>query len=126
LIVKLDDIGLHLAKRRRAGTRAIGDALVRTVPKLLTALSAIGTAAMLWVGGGILLHGLEELHLLYQLPELVHRLGETIAGGAGALEVAIEWLVGAVASAVVGLAVGGAIVAVVRTLTKHPEKLITD
>src|SRR6476661_8489813 len=42
LIVKLDDIGLHMAQRRSRSTRALGNALVHVVPKLLTALSAIG------------------------------------------------------------------------------------
>ena len=126
LIVKLDDIGLHMARRRNRSTRAIGSALVRIVPKLLTALAGIGTAAMLWVGGGILLHGLEELHLLVQVPELVHRLAETIAGGAGPLEGTVEWFIGALGGAIVGLVIGGAIAGVVRMLTKHPERLITD
>ena len=126
LIVKLDDIGLHMAKRRRATTRALGNALVHLVPKMLTALSGIGTAAMLWVGGGILVHGLEELHIFVAAPELIHHLAEAVAGGAGPLEGAVEWLVGAIGSAIVGLIIGGAIVAVVRTLIRHPEKLITD
>jgi predicted DNA repair protein MutK len=126
LIVKLDDIGLHMAKRRSRSTRAFGNALVHLVPKMLTALSGIGTAAMLWVGGGILVHGLEELHILIALPELIHHLAAIVAGSAGPLEGAVEWLVGALGSAVVGLIMGGAIVAVVRTLTRHPEKLITD
>ena len=126
LIVKLDDIGLHMAKRRRRSTRAVGDALVHIVPKLLVALSAIGTAAMLWVGGGILLHGLEELHFLAAVPDLVHEVATGAAGSTGALEHVVEWLVGAIASAIVGLVIGGAIAAVVRMLTRHPEQLITD
>jgi predicted DNA repair protein MutK len=126
LIVKLDDIGLHMAQRRRRSTRAIGNALVHTVPTLLTALSGIGTAAMLWVGGGILLHGLEELHLFPQLPELVHDIAATAAAKAGALHGAVEWLVTALGSAIVGFIIGGVIASVVRKLTKHPERLITD
>ena len=126
LIVKLDDIGLHMVRRRGRSTRAIGRALVQIVPRLLTALSGIGTAAMLWVGGGILLHGLEELHLLVPLPETIHRIAESVAGGAGPIESAVEWFVGAIGSAIVGLVIGGAIATVVRTLVKHPEKLITD
>jgi len=126
LVVKLDDIGLHMAQRRGRLTRAIGNALVHIVPKLLTALSAIGTAAMLWVGGGILLHGLEELHLLVQVPELVHSVALTIAGEAGPLENLVEWFVGALGGAIVGLVIGGAIAAIVRMVTTHPEKLITD
>jgi predicted DNA repair protein MutK len=124
LIVKLDDIGLHMAKRRARATRAFGTALVRIVPKMLTALSGIGTAAMLWVGGGILVHGLEELHILVAIPEFIHHVAEVAAIGPAAP--ALEWLVGAVGSAIVGLIVGGAIVLVIRLLTKHPEKLITD
>jgi uncharacterized protein len=58
LIVKMDDIGLNLAKRNSGTSQAIGRALVRGMPKLLAALSVIGTAAMLWVGGQIILHGL--------------------------------------------------------------------
>jgi predicted DNA repair protein MutK len=126
LIVKLDDIGLHMAQRRNRTTRAVGDALVRLVPKLLVALSGIGTAAMLWVGGGILLHGLEEMHVLTAVPELVHEIATAVAGRAGPLEGAVEWLVGALAAGIVGLAVGGAIATLVRMLTRHPEKLITD
>lgn len=57
LIVKMDDIGLHLAKREGAATRALGRGLVQAMPHVLTALAAIGTAAMLWVGGQIVVHG---------------------------------------------------------------------
>ena len=71
LIVKLDDIGLHMAEAAARAPRAVGDALVHIVPKLLTALSAIGTAAMLWVGGGILLHGIEELRCRRPLPHAI-------------------------------------------------------
>jgi predicted DNA repair protein MutK len=126
LIVKLDDIGLHMAKRRRATTRAVGNALVRIVPKMLTALSGIGTAAMLWVGGGILVHGLEELHILVTIPEVIHHVAAAVGAATGPLENAVEWLVGAIGSAIVGLFIGGAIVPVIRLFTRHPEKLITD
>jgi predicted DNA repair protein MutK len=126
LIVKLDDIGLHMSRRRNRSTRAIGNALVRIVPKLLIALSGLGTAAMLWVGGGILLHGIEELHLFPQLPELVHHVAAGAAARTGPFHAIVEWVVGAIGSAIVGFVIGAAIAAVVRKLTKHPEKLITD
>ena len=94
LIVKLDDIGLHLAERRSAGARAFGNGLVHVVPKLLTALSGIGTAAMLWVGGGIILHGLEEMHILEVVPHTVHDWSRMAIGHAvGGLGPAVEWLV---------------------------------
>ena len=63
LIVKMDDVGLHLSQRRSALAQAVGHGLVRLMPVLLRALSLIGTAAMLWVGGGIFSHGLEEFGL---------------------------------------------------------------
>src|SRR5512133_2320338 len=110
LIVKLDDIGLHMAQRRSRSTRALGNALVHVVPKLLTALSAIGTAAMLWVGGGILVHGLEEMHVLEGVPNAIHDLSHAAGALAGPLSGLIEWLVNAIGGAVVGLLIGGLIV----------------
>ena len=126
LIVKLDDIGLHMAQRRSRSTRALGNALVHGVPKLLTALSAIGTAAMLWVGGGILVHGLEEMHVLEGVPNAIHDLSHAAGALAGPLSGLIEWLVNAIGGAVVGLLIGGLIVLVVRQITSRPEELIVD
>ena len=126
LIVKLDDIGLHLAQRRNPGARAFGNGLVHIVPKILKALSVIGTAAMLWVGGGILVHGLEVLHIAEAIPNAIHGLSHSVAALAGPAEAAVEWVLNALGAAVVGFVVGGLIVLVVRQLTRHPEKLITD
>ena len=126
LIVKLDDIGLHLAERRSALARAIGNGLVHVVPKLLAALSVIGTAAMLWVGGGILVHGLEELHILEFVPHLIHDAAHAAGAAAGAMAGVIEWLVNALGGAAVGLVIGAIIVVVVRRFTKHPEELVVD
>jgi predicted DNA repair protein MutK len=125
LIVKLDDIGLHMAERRNGGARAIGNGLVHIVPKLLTGLSGIGTAAMLWVGGGILLHGIEELGFT-TLPHVVHETADSIAHYFGPLKPIMAWLSGAIAAAIIGILIGGIIVAVVRQLTRHPEELIVD
>jgi predicted DNA repair protein MutK len=126
LIVKLDDIGLHLAERGSSGARALGDVLVHIVPKMLTALSVIGTAAMLWVGGGILLHGLEELRVFHSLPHLLNDWSADLAHSVGFMGPAVKWLSYALASAVVGLIIGGIIVVIVRRFIKHPEELIVD
>ena len=125
LIVKLDDIGLHLAQREGPGAQAIGRGLVHVVPKLLSGLSTIGTAAMLWVGGGILVHGLEELHVLEFVPHVIHDLAHSASEAAGGSGI-VDWLVNAIGGAIVGLIVGGLIAAVVRRFTKHPENLIVD
>ncbi len=126
LIVKLDDIGLHMAQRRNRATQRFGNALVHVVPKMLTVLAAVGTAAMLWVGGGILLHGLEELHLAGPIPHLVHQAAQAAVDATGMLGGFVSWLVTALAGAAVGILIGGAIVVIVRRFTKHPEELIVD
>jgi len=126
LIVKLDDIGLHLAERSSPATRNFGELLVRVVPKMLSALSAIGTAAMLWVGGGIILHGLEELHFLETVPHALHSWSAAAGQAVGALGPVVEWFVYALGSAAAGVIVGGIIVLVVRRFVKHPEELIVD
>ncbi|MGK6323944.1 DUF808 domain-containing protein [Sphingomonas sp. DT-51] len=108
LIVKADDLGLHLAKGSSPALRAIGRGLVKGVPVLMRWLAVIGTAAMLWVGGGILLHGAETLG--WRAPQhLVHHLAEQVEHGAPALGAVLGWLLTATLSGVVGLAVGGAI-----------------
>jgi len=124
LIVKLDDIGLHLAERKR--TRHLGNALVHVVPHLLSAISGLGTAAMLWVGGGILVHGFEELHILTFIPEGIHALAHAAAEASGAMGGAVEWTVNALGGAVVGMVVGTIIAAIVRQLVKHPESLVVE
>jgi predicted DNA repair protein MutK len=126
LIVKLDDIGLHLARRSNRTARAFGSWLVRIVPKMLAGLSAIGTAAMLWVGGGILVHGLEELDLLQGIPIAIHDLAHAAARLAGPAEDIVQWLVGAVGGAIVGFLIGGLIAFAVRQFTARPEELIVD
>lgn len=117
LIVKLDDIGLHLAKKPREATRKFGHFLVNSVPKLLTALSVIGTVAMLWVGGGIILHGTHEVgfHLLY---ELAHAAQFAVSGATGALGGVAGWFTYAALSAVFGVVLGAGIAVVLHKVFK--------
>ncbi|QNM81914.1 DUF808 domain-containing protein [Sphingomonas sabuli] len=126
LIVKLDDIGLHMSRRQNASARSIGETLVRVVPSVLATLATVGTAAMLWVGGGILLHGLEELHIATIIPETVHHLAEMAAHAAGPLAGFVGWFVNALGAAIFGFLIGGIIVLVVRQFVKHPEDLVVD
>ena len=118
LIVKMDDVGLHLAERSSAMARAVGQGLVRAMPILLRALSLIGTAAMLWVGGGIFSHGLEEFGLGV-VPHTVHDVAVAAARAAPAAQGVVEWVVEALGSAVVGLVVGAVVVAVLHLLPKR-------
>lgn len=117
LIVKMDDIGLHLARRRSALASATGRGLVRSMPSLLKGLSFIGTAAMLWVGGGIIVHGLEHFGL-DTVPHLVEHLSRT-AGRVPGLGAITGWVAFAVGSAAVGFVIGGIIVAIVHLVAKR-------
>ncbi len=116
LIVKMDDIGLSLAGREQESSQKLGRAMVSGMPKLLTGLTIVGTAAMLWVGGHILIIGTHELGWdgLY---DIVHDLEGSVAdvGGIGGL---LSWLVNTSLSAVVGIIVGGVVVAIVSQFHK--------
>ena len=116
-IVKMDDVGLSLATRSSESAQRVGRLLVRAMPILLRWLSTIGIAAMLWVGGHILLVGADELgwHAPY---DVVHKLEEAVHN-TGAVSGVLEWVVNTAASAVVGLAVGLAVTAVVAKLPKR-------
>ena len=61
-IVKMDDLGLHLLSRSGSVARSIGRGLLLAAPRLMKALTVIGTAAMFLVGGGILAHGIPAVH----------------------------------------------------------------
>ena len=115
LIVKMDDVGLHLAKEgiTNAG-RKFGEMLVHAMPRLLTALSFIGTIAMLWVGGGIILHGLAEIGIAG--PEhWVEGIEHGVSAIAGGL---FGWLTFAGLSALTGLVLGAVIVFVLHKVLK--------
>jgi predicted DNA repair protein MutK len=103
-IVKLDDFGLYLSRKTGDAPtdrmlRGVGAAILAAAPWLMKALSVAGTAAMFLVGGGIIVHGIPPLH------HAIERLGETSA--------AFGWLFTLLADAVVGIAVGALVLAVV-------------
>ncbi|KAB1949070.1 DUF808 domain-containing protein [Brevibacterium linens] len=111
LIVKMDDIGLHMAKKDSPGQQTFGRFLVRAMPKLLALLSVVGTFAMLWVGGHIILVGTDELgfHALYGV---VHHLEEPVAAIA-AVGGFLGWLVNTFFSLILGAIWGGIVVGVI-------------
>lgn len=112
LIVKADDFGVYLAQRNSAALRALGRGLVFAMPPFLQALSFIGMLAMLWVGGGILVHGLSEYGTT--LPEhVIHAVSEAARGALPFASEVGAWLTGAAGAAIVGLAAGAATALVV-------------
>jgi predicted DNA repair protein MutK len=110
LIVKMDDVGLHLAATGRlAPTRSLGRGLVKGMPVLMAVLSTVGTAAMLWVGGSIVVHGLEVLGQPW-LYHTIHTLAEAAAHAWPVAEAAVAWAVTAGLDGVFGLLLGLALV----------------
>ena len=111
LIVKMDDIGLHMARKDSPGQQKFGRFLVEAMPKLLALLSVVGTFAMLWVGGHIILVGTDELgfHALYGF---VHHLEEPVAAIA-AVGGFLGWLVNTFFSLILGAIWGGIVVGII-------------
>jgi predicted DNA repair protein MutK len=110
LIVKADDFGVKLAAGADESgwgqlKHRLGCGLVKAMPGLLRLLAIVGTAAMLWVGGGIIVHGLEEFGL-DAVGHAIHRLAELAAHAAPLAQGAVEWIVSATGYGLFGLAVG--------------------
>lgn len=115
LIVKMDDFGLSLTQRSSRALQRLGHGLVVGMPHLLAVIAAVGTAAMLWVGGHILLVGADDLgwHAPY---ELVHHLEESVHHAVSGIGSVLGWLTNTTASAIVGLVVGALVVLVMHFL----------
>ncbi|MBP2371081.1 DUF808 domain-containing protein [Pseudonocardia parietis] len=118
LIVKMDDMGLALAARGSGALSTFGRGLVRAMPIVLSVLSVVGIAAMLWVGGHILLIGVDELgfHPPYAF---VHHLEVLVHDATGALGGFLGWLTNTVGSAILGIVIGALVVAVLHLIPKR-------
>jgi predicted DNA repair protein MutK len=124
MLVKMDDAGLKLAQiGRLSATRAFGRWLVKAMPGVMTVISTVGTAAMLWVGGQIVTHGLAVLGL-----EAISHFIEGVAAGAAHLvgtgEAAVEWIVTAALDGVFGLALGLALIPLVNRVVVPAVKAV--
>jgi len=122
IVVKMDDVGLSLTQTTSRMGQKVGRGLVAGMPKVLTTLSTVGTLAMLWVGGHILLAGANRLgwHTPYGL---LRHLAEQVSHTVPAVAAVLSWLVDTGVSAVVGLVVGVVAVALVRVLSSLRRKL---
>lgn len=108
LLVKIDDIGLKMAKSPEVRVRHTGTRIVRSMPAVFRVISIIGTVAMLWVGGHLVLANLDEVG--------VHIAGDLIHGVEHLLEPlgpVIVWFGDTLVSAIVGLTLGLVVVGVV-------------
>jgi hypothetical protein len=117
LIVKMDDVGLHLVEKPGAAARKIGRLLLLAMPRLLTVLSVVGTVAMLWVGGGIILHGLHEVGM-HGPSDLAHGIQHAVEGATGALAGLLGWVSYAGVSALFGLVLGAVIALVLHKVLR--------
>lgn len=125
LIVKADDIGAAMARGRVGLLRAVGRGLVVGMPRFLALLSVIGTLAMLWVGGGLLIHGFAGFG--FHGPEAViegvtHPIAEAVGSVSTRLSAVVGWLLTATASAIAGLIVG---LLAMAALTLRPQRRAT-
>ncbi len=116
LIVKADDFGLMLARGARSGVgRATGRFILVAMPWVMQALSVIGTAAMIWVGGGIVLHGLASFGLAapeHWIEDLAHASAEAVPA-LGGLVAEVVTILG---DGVFGLVIGALLIPVVGRL----------
>ncbi|MGW2092349.1 DUF808 domain-containing protein [Promicromonospora sukumoe] len=122
-IVKMDDVGLRLAERESGFSKSLGRGLVKAMPRVLAVISVVGTVAMLWVGGHILLVnlGADGTGWIPGPYEWVHHLEVVIHDGTGALGGTLGWLFNTFCSAVVGLVVGAIVVAVLHLLPSRKK-----
>lgn len=114
LLVKLDDVGLSLMQRDSQFAKRFGQGLVNAMPHVMDVISFIGTFAMLWVGGHLIVVGADSLgwHLPY---ELIHSLAAPVAGLAG-IGGFLAWLIETLCSMVVGFIIGSVIVLIAHFL----------
>lgn len=116
LIVKMDDVGLYVATNgRTAAGRKFGRALVAGMPKLLMLLSTVGTLAMLWVGGNILVHGAEVLGWHWPYEQIRH-LAQLVAAALPQAAALVTWAVTAALDGVLGLVVGMGLIPLVTRI----------
>lgn len=120
LIVKADDAGVALVRTRSPFLQLVGRGLVSGMPYFLKFLSYLGTAAMLWVGGGIIVHGLEQ-YGVQEPGHTIHHIAEVAGHATGGLGPAVEWFVSALGSGLVGLAIGAIIVALLHLWPSKSE-----
>ncbi|MEL6169059.1 MAG: DUF808 domain-containing protein [Pseudomonadota bacterium] len=121
LIVKADDVGIALSTNGRTSAgRALGRGIVKGMPWVLTFISVVGTAAMLWVGGSIMIHGLYDLGWSWP-KDVIHDIAVAASGGVGF----IEWLVTATIDGVLGLVYGLAVIPVVNKIILPITRAIT-
>lgn len=124
LLVKIDDLGMKLATTNRFDVaRAFGRGLVVAMPVVLKAIAVVGTAAMLWVGGSIVIHSLHELHVSWPY-ESIKALAYSMSGNGASPSLA--WLITATCDAIIGFILGSLVMPLVKALLVPIEALFPE
>ncbi len=124
LIVKADDFGVWLARSGKlAATRAFGGKLVQAMPGVLLWLSIVGTAAMLWVGGGIIVHGVEDYGLGI-IPHAISDFATAVGSAFGSAQGFIAWVVAATVAGLVGIIIGWVVAWIVARVDRFKTPLV--
>jgi predicted DNA repair protein MutK len=113
LIVKADDLGIAMADSTSSAVRLLGSGLVHGIPPFLKILAGVGTAAMLWVGGSILVHGLAE-HGIYLPEHIIEDTTHAVMSAANILPAVLSWLTTSFLQAVVGTAAGAVTIVLLK------------
>lgn len=117
LLIKMDDVGQWLAQRASALARRTGTGLVKAMPIVFQIITVVGVIAMLWVGGHILVTNLAEVGVPVLHETVVAATGAVGGGGV------VDWFIDSGLSAVVGLAWGAVVLAVIGLVTRlRPRK----
>ena len=118
LLVRMDDIGLRLAQLESSGMQTLGRSLVTAMPKVLATIAVVGTIAMLWVGGHILMANLgADGTGWFNAPYAwVHHVEHSISESTGALGGTLGWSFNTLCSAVIGFLVGSVLVAILQLI----------
>ncbi|MGI9363032.1 MAG: DUF808 domain-containing protein [Parasphingorhabdus sp.] len=119
IIVKMDDVGLHLAHTHEGFVSSFGRGLVAFMPKLLSTISIVGTVAMAWVGGGLLVHNAAALgwhgpeHLIEAAAHPITAIAPQAMAGV------LDWTIFALLSAILGVVIGSILAPIVHKIMPH-------
>lgn len=120
LLVKIDDVGLRMAKNPSSRVRHTGMRIVRSMPAVFRVISVVGTVAMLWVGGHLVLANLGEVGVTFTL-DLLHGVEHALEAAGGVIVWIGETAVSAVAGLIVGLVIVGVITLIRRLRHREPQ-----
>ncbi|MBN6191589.1 MULTISPECIES: DUF808 domain-containing protein [Microbacterium] len=120
LLVKIDDIGLKMAKNPVQRVRHTGTRIVRSMPAVFRFISVLGTVAMLWVGGHLVLINLGEVGL-HAPADVLHAVEHALEPLGGVVVWIVDTLISAIAGLVWGLVIVGIVLGIARLFGKKPS-----